>query len=108
MNYFYKKYTPYLFLLPTFVLLSVFFFIPFFQTIGLSFQDYSSNIYEPNWVMFENYVKILKNPDFYKILLNTFLYLICAVPVLAIFPLFLAVLLNQKNETEKFIFTIPF
>ena len=96
MNTFYRKYTPYLFLLPSFVLLAVFFFIPFFQTIVLSFQDYSHNIYAPDWVALKNYIDILKNPEFYKILKNTFLYLIAAVPFLVIFPLFLAILINQK------------
>lgn len=93
---YYGKYAPYLFLLPAFVLLVIFFFIPFFQTIILSFQDYSSSIYSPIFTGFDNYVKLFKSPIFYKVLFNTFIYLIAAVPVLAIFPLFLAVLINQK------------
>ncbi len=93
---YYGKYAPYLFLLPAFALLVIFFFIPFFQTIILSFQDYSTNIYMPNFVGIENYTKLFKSPVFYKVLLNTFIYLFAAVPVLVIFPLFLAVLINQK------------
>ena len=93
---YYGKYAPYLFLLPAFVLLVIFFFIPFFQTFALSFNDYSSSIYLPIFVGIENYIKLFKNPIFYKVLLNTFIYLIVAVPILAIFPLFLAVLINQK------------
>ena len=95
MNY-YKKYTPYLFILPASVVLIVFFFIPFFQTFGLSFFDYSSSIYHPSFCGTDNYLKLLKEPVFYKVMLNTFLYLIIAVPFLVIFPLFLAVLINQK------------
>lgn len=93
---YYGKYAPYLFLLPAFVLLVIFFFIPFFQTFALSFNDYSSSIYSPIYIGMENYIKLFKNPIFYKVLLNTFIYLIVAVPILAIFPLFLAVLINQK------------
>ena len=93
---YYGKYAPYLFILPAAVILIVFFFIPFFQTFGLSFLDYSSNLYNPNFVGFENYTKLLHNPIFYKVLWNTFLYLIGAVPILVIFPLFLAILINQK------------
>ena len=26
-------------------------------------QDYSTNIYQPNWVALQNYIEILKNPD---------------------------------------------
>ena len=95
MNY-YKKYTPYLFLLPATAVLLVFFFIPFFQTIGLSFFDYSSSLYNPSFNGLDNYIKLFKEPIFYKVMLNTFMYLVIAVPFLVIFPLFIAVLINQK------------
>lgn len=90
-----NKHTPYLFILPAALLLVVFFFIPFFQTILMSFQDYN-NIYQPTFSGFDNYFKLFQSPIFYKVLINTFLYLIVAVPILAIIPLFLAILLNQK------------
>lgn len=95
MNY-YKKYTPYLFLLPAAAVLIVFFFIPFFQTFGLSFFDYSSSLYNPNFVEADNYIKLFKEPVFYKVMFNTFMYLVIAVPFLVTFPLFLAILINQK------------
>ena len=95
MNY-YKKYTPYLFLLPAIVILIVFFFIPFFQTIGLSFFDYSSSIYKPTFSGIDNYIKLFHEPIFYKVMFNTFIYLVIAVPFLVIFPLFIAILINQK------------
>lgn len=95
MNY-YKKYTPYLFLLPAVAVLIVFFFIPFFQTFGLSFFDYSSSIYNPTFNGIDNYMKLFKEPIFYKVMFNTFLYLVIAVPFLVTFPLFLAILINQK------------
>ena len=93
---YYGKYVPYLFLLPAVLLLVVFFFIPFFQTIVLSFQDYSNDIYNASYVGLQNYIALFKNPIFYKVLLNTFIYLIVAVPILATIPLFLAVLLNRQ------------
>ena len=95
MNY-YKKYTPYLFLLPAAAVLIVFFFIPFFQTFGLSFFDYSSSLYNPTFNGFDNYTKLFHEPIFYKVMFNTFMYLVIAVPFLVTFPLFLAILINQK------------
>ena len=77
-------------------MLIVFFFIPFFQTFILSFLDYSKDIYSPAFVGFENYKILFNNPIFYKVLWNTFIYLFVAVPILAIIPLFLAILINQK------------
>ena len=93
---YYTKYAPYLFLLPALAVLTVFFFIPFFQTFGLSFFDYSSSIYNPVFNGIDNYIKLFKEPIFYKVMFNTFMYLIIAVPFLVIFPLFLAILINQK------------
>lgn len=93
---YYGKYTPYLFILPSAIVLVLFFFIPFFQAFVLSFFDYSNNLYSPAFTGLNNYTELFHNPVFYKVLWNTFLYLFIAVPILAIFPLFLAVLINQK------------
>lgn len=93
---YYKKYVPYLFILPVLIVLTVFFFIPFFQTIGLSFYDYSHSIYHPSFVGLQNYHAIFHSSLFYKVMGNTFLFLVMVVPFLVIFPLFLAVLIDQK------------
>lgn len=93
---YYSKFAPYMFLFPAAILLVIFFFIPFFQTIGLSFFDYTFDIYNPAFSGFDNYINLFKTPIFYKVLFNTFLYLVGAVPFLVIFPLFLAILINQK------------
>ena len=91
-----KNLCAYLFLIPAFVVLLVFFFIPFFQTIYLSFFDYSKDIYQPDFVLFNNYLELIKSPLFIKTIINTFYFLILCVPFLVIFPLFLAILINQK------------
>ena len=93
---YYGKYAPYLFLLPAAIVLVIFFFIPFFQTIALSLMDYSNSIYNAQFAGLDNYIKLFQSPVFYKVLLNTFIYLIVAVPILAIVPLFLAILLNRQ------------
>lgn len=93
---YYSKTAPYLFLLPAVVVLIIFFFIPFFQTVYLSFFDYSNDIYNAGYIGIKNYIDIIHNPIFYKVMWNTILYLIVAVPILATFPLFLAILINQK------------
>ena len=96
MSKFFGKYVPYLFLAPALLLLGVFFFIPLVQTLGLSMLDFSQNLYEPKFVFGMNFVSVFKDPIFGNVLLNTFLYLLLAVPFLTIFPLFLAILINQK------------
>jgi len=96
MYKFFGKYVPYLFLVPAIVLLAVFFFIPFFRTLGLSVTDYSNGLYSPEFCGLKNYLNVLKDPVFLKVLGNTFLFLILVVPFLTIFPLFVAILINQK------------
>lgn len=90
------KITPYLFLLPALVLLFVFFFVPFFETIIYSFQDYSGDIYNPAFGTLVNYKTLVSSPVFIKSLFNTFYFLILTTPFLVIFPLFLAILINQQ------------
>ena len=96
MNKYYRTYLPYLFMLPALVLLAVFFFLPFFDTILLSFKDFSSDIYNPSWDGFDNYIKLLSSPEFFEVIKNTFVFLIAVVPILVIIPLIVAVFINQK------------
>lgn len=96
MYKFFGKYVPYLFLTPALVLLGIFFFIPFIQTLVLSLSDYSQSLYSPGFAGVQNYITVFKDPIFIKVLLNTFVFLLIAVPFLTIFPLFLAILINQK------------
>ena len=91
-----KNLVSYLFLLPAAIILIVFFFIPFFETFRLSFYDYSNNIYEPTMIGLANYKALIHSPLFLKTILNTFWFMILCVPFLVIFPLFLAILINQK------------
>ena len=70
--------------------------LPFFQTIYLSFFDFSKSAYNPDFVAFSNYIALIKSPLFLKTVLNTFYFLILCVPFLVVFPLFLAILINQN------------
>lgn len=96
MNTYYKKYIPYIFLLPALVLLAIFFFIPFIDTIILSLKDFSNDIYNPTFAGLSNYSLLLKSKEFYTTLFNTFLFLIMVVPILAIIPLIIAIFINKK------------
>lgn len=97
-----KNLVAYLFLVPALVFLVVFFFIPFFQTINLSFYDYSKDIYNPVFVGFDNYWSLIHSKLFIKTIFNTFFFLILCVPFLVIFPLFLAIFINQKIILKNF------
>lgn len=97
-----KNLGAYLFLLPAGIILVLFFFIPFFQTIYLSFFDFSKSAYNPEFVQLSNYMALVRSPLFLKTILNTFYFLILCVPFLVIFPLFLAILINQNIRFKTF------
>ena len=96
-----KSLGAYLFLLPAGVILAIFFFLPFFHTIYLSFFDYSTDVYKPDFVFLQNYFELIKSPTFIKTILNTFYFLLLCVPFLVIFPLFLAILINQNIKCKN-------
>jgi putative chitobiose transport system permease protein len=92
-----KQLTPYLFLLPAFIVLGLTVFYPAIQAFSLSFTRYEFDITQPpQWVGLENFQKLWKDKLFWQTLQNTFLYLVGAVPILVIFPLGLAILVNRK------------
>ncbi|EKE03713.1 MAG: hypothetical protein ACD_20C00161G0004 [uncultured bacterium] len=92
----YKSFIPYVFLIPAGIVLLFFFFIPFFESFLLSFQSYRTNIYQPEWVGLANYAELFNSSVFWKTMVNTFIYLIAAVPVLVVLPLIIAIFVNQK------------
>lgn len=96
-----KKFVPYLFLTPAAVILILFFFVPFLESFVLSFQSYKNDIYNPQWVGLENYIRLLQSPIFWKTLANTFIYLIGVVPALVVLSLIIAILVNQKLKGIK-------
>ncbi len=89
--------TPYLFLAPALIVLVLMVFWPALQAFRLSFMEYGYDVTQPpDWVGLENFQRLIKDKTFWKTLQNTVLYLICVVPILAIAPLLLAILVNQK------------
>lgn len=101
MHRYSKWFVPYLFLVPAAVILILFFFVPFLESFVLSFQSYQNDIYNPQWVGLENYIKLFHAPVFWKTLVNTFIYLIGVVPLLVVLSLIIAILVNQKLRGIK-------
>ncbi len=84
-----------MFIIPSFIVLTLFFYIPFAETFILSFKIYQ-NIYSPDWVGVANYIKLFNSPIFWQTLFNTFLYVFIVVPALVVLPLIIAIVVNQK------------
>ena len=89
--------TPYAFLAPALLVLGMTVFWPALQAFYLSFTEYGFDITQPPvWVGWANFVRLWQDKTFWQTLGNTLLYLVGVVPVLAIAPLLLAILVNQK------------
>ncbi|MGB8700702.1 MAG: sugar ABC transporter permease [Thermosynechococcaceae cyanobacterium] len=92
-----RSLTPYLFLAPALAVLTLTVFWPALQAFYLSFTRFEYDLTQtPDWVGFANFQKLGRDPVFWKTLGNTLLYLLCVVPILVIFPLGLAILVNQN------------
>ena len=89
--------TPYLFLAPALLILLASVFWPALQAFRLSFMEYGYDVTQPpTWIGFKNFHRLIEDKTFWQTMKNTVLYLVCVVPILAIAPLILAILVNQK------------
>jgi len=91
----YKKYTPWLFILPTIFGLLIFRLIPIFAALVLSFTRWSL-LGSPKWVGFANYLEAFTTKSFFEIIGNTFEFSLIYVFGSMILGLTLAVLVNVK------------
>ncbi len=87
--------TPYLFLFPALLMLTLTVFWPALQAFYLSLFSYDL-LTPPEWVGLKNFQRLWTDEVFWETLKNTFLYLIIVVPILVFAPLALAILVNQK------------
>jgi len=106
---------PALFVGPHLLLFVIFFLVPSVFGIYISFTDWDL-FTAPAFVGFDNYKTILFDQDssfhsqFYTGLENTFLFVLFAVPVCVVVPLFIAVALSAKpkwNRMFQSLFYLP-
>jgi multiple sugar transport system permease protein len=85
--------------------------VPMLLSVYMSFTDLKLPIItEGEWVAFDNYITLFKDPEFYKAFLHTFEYLL-TVPLSMIIGLLIAQMLNRINVCKRFFrsaFFIPF
>lgn len=97
----YKKYTPWLFLIPTLLGLIVFRLGPMLAAGAASFTRW--NVFSPpEWIGLRNYLELFNSEIFHLILKNTLIFSGLFVPGVMILALFLAVLVNNKLKGMTF------
>jgi len=93
-----KDILPYFFISPAIILLIILTFIPFLEAIRMSFT--ACNLFRPGsenrYVGLDNYITMLQNPDFYRVLLNTIVFTIFSITISLLISLVAALALNEK------------
>ena len=104
-----KKYkSPYLFILPFFILFFLFQLIPIIWTVYISFTEWKG-IGEPEWCGMANYQKILVDNLFWESLQNTVIYWLTGLMLILVFAVIIASLLNSPYLKHKSFFkTVTF
>ena len=93
-----------LFIVPSLAGVALFFIIPFFMSLGYTISDASSN-----FVGFENFANLFRNESFRLAAGNTVKFMLIAIPLNIIIPLFIACLLFNLSGSGwlKTIFMSP-
>jgi len=90
-----KIFTPWLFLLPAIVILTVFLVIPILEAFQWSLLDYKIIAGTGEFVGLENFKEIFSDDKFWQAFWNTILFLVIVLPLNIFLPMILAVLVNQ-------------
>lgn len=91
-----KTLTPWLFLLPSIIILMTFLVIPIVEAFRWSLLDYKIIADTSEFIGFANFKEIFSDDMFWKAFINTILFVIIVLPMNIFLPMILASLVNQK------------
>ncbi len=90
-----------LFILPTYLVITIFIILPIFFALYISFNKW--NLLAPmKFIGLSNYGKLFRSEEFWKALINTVYYTFITVPLCVIFALVIALLLNTRIKGIAF------
>lgn len=93
----------YLMILPSLSVFLIFYIIPIFYLIFLSFHDWDLVNPVKQWIGLGNYFELLQDADFLQVLQNTFVYTLLTVSLLIILSLLTSLWLNQNDIFTRFV-----
>ena len=95
------KWEPYLWLLPSIILIAVFVVFPIIIVFKLSFSEISKAGVIGGYIGFQNYKDAVHLPAFKTVMLNTFWWVISVVGISTILGFIVAMVFNQKFRGRK-------
>lgn len=105
------KLTPWLFLLPSILILGTFLIYPILQAFQWSVLDYKLISGTGEFVGLDNFKELFTDKAFWNALINTLLFLMIVLPLNIFLPMVLAVLVNQNLRgvtTFRVLYYLPF
>ena len=96
-----NKWEPYLWLLPSILLIAVFVIFPIIIVFKLSFSEISKAGVIGGFVGFQNYKEAVQLPAFKTVMLNTFWWVISVVGLSTLLGFIVALVLNQEFHGRK-------
>nr|WP_125769459.1 sugar ABC transporter permease [Companilactobacillus furfuricola] len=106
-----NKILPFVYLLPTAILLTIFMIIPILYTFYLSFFDWNLIAPTKEFVGLKNYIEVFTDPVNQKVILNTLIYIIFLVILNFVIPYFISLIvkffISKMQGTYKVLFFIP-
>ena len=95
------KWEPYVWLVPSIILIALFVLFPIMIVFRLSFSEISKAGVVGGFVGFKNYIDAVKLPAFRTVLLNTFWWVVSVVGISTVLGFIIAMALNQKFRGRK-------
>lgn len=103
MYIFKQRIVPYLFLAPNLLIFTIFIITPAIIGVYYSFTNMGLfTLGTPDFVGFDNYVRLMKDEDFIAALLNTIKLVVATVPIIFVTSLAIATLLVQPIKAKGF------
>ena len=96
-----KKIQPYIWLLPSIILMSVFVIFPIMIVFRLAFSEVSKSGLVGGFVGFQNFKDAIGLPAFKTVMLNTLYWVVSVVGLSTVFGFIIAMVLNQKFRGRK-------
>ena len=92
---------PYLWLLPSILLMTIFILFPIFEVFRTSMSEVSKAGLVKGFCGFDNFAKVLKGSTFKMVLKNTLVWTVAVVVISTVFGFILALVLNNKFRFRK-------
>ena len=96
-----RRAEPYAWIAPSIILMTIFIIIPIFTVFRMAFSEVSKTGKIRGFAGFNNFIDVMNNPEFSKVLSNTVVWTILVVVLSTVLGFILALLLNNKFKGRK-------